>query len=142
MVEPTFCSGLADLASRYRGFIVDQWGVLHDGGVPYPDALGCLAELRASGKRVVLLSNSGKRASVNRRRLAALGIGADLYDALVTSGEATWHALAARSDLAFAGLGVGPREGRSRARRPLNIPRRSPCATSEPRAATRRAVGR
>jgi len=105
MVEPTFCSGLADLASRYRGFIVDQWGVLHDGGAPYPSALDCLAELRAAGKRLVLLSNSGQRAAGNRRRLAALGIGADLYDALVTSGEATWHALAARSDPFLAGLG-------------------------------------
>ncbi len=105
MVEPVFCSGLADLASRYRGFIVDQWGVLHDGGAPYPDALDGLAELRAAGKRVVLLSNSGQRAAVNRRRLAALGIDPDLYDALVTSGEATWQALAGRSEPLFAGLG-------------------------------------
>jgi HAD superfamily hydrolase (TIGR01459 family) len=105
MVEPSFCSGLADLASRYHGFIVDQWGVLHDGGATYPDAVGCLTELRAAGKRVVLLSNSGRRATINRQRLAALGIGADLYDGLVTSGEATWHALAARSAPRFAALG-------------------------------------
>ncbi len=70
-----------------------------------PDALECLAELRAAGKRVVLLSNSGKRAAINRQRLAELGIGAELYDALVTSGEATWQALAGRTDPAFAGLG-------------------------------------
>ncbi len=105
MVEPTFCSGLADLASRYRGFIVDQWGVLHDGATPYPEALEGLAELRAAGKRVVVLSNSGKRAAINEQRLAGLGIAADLYDALVTSGEATWQALARRSDPVFAGLG-------------------------------------
>ena len=105
MVEPTFCSGLADLASRYRGFIVDQWGVLHDGATPYPEALEGLAELRAAGKRVVLLSNSGKRAAINEQRLAGLGIAADLYDAMVTSGEATWQALARRSDPVFAGLG-------------------------------------
>ncbi len=103
--EPTFCSGLADLAARYRGFIVDQWGVLHDGGAPYPRALEGLTELRAAGKRVVLLSNSGTRAAVNRRRLAALGVAPDLYDGLVTSGEATWQALAERSDPIFAGLG-------------------------------------
>ena len=103
--EPTFCSGLADLAARYRGFIVDQWGVLHDGGAPYPLALEALAELRAAGKRVVLLSNSGKRAAINRRRLAALGIAPDLYDGLVTSGEATWQALAERGDPVFARLG-------------------------------------
>ncbi len=105
MVEPTFCSGLADLASRYRGFIVDPWGVLHDGATPYPAALGGLAELRAAGKRVALLSNSGRRAASHRQRLAGLGITADLYDALVTSGEATWRALAGRSDPWFAGLG-------------------------------------
>jgi HAD superfamily hydrolase (TIGR01459 family) len=105
MIEPTFCSGLADLASRYRGFIVDQWGVLHDGARPYADALDCLTRLREAGKRIVLLSNSGKRAAVNRRRLAEIGIDPALYDALVTSGEATWRALAERTDPFFAALG-------------------------------------
>ncbi|MGH6902786.1 MAG: TIGR01459 family HAD-type hydrolase, partial [Geminicoccaceae bacterium] len=105
MIEPTFCSGLADIASRYGGFIVDQWGVLHDGARPYPDALDCLARLRETGKRVVLLSNSGKRTAINRARLAEIGIDSSLYDDVVTSGEATWQALAARTDPFYAGLG-------------------------------------
>ena len=105
MVVPTFCSGLADLASRYRGFIVDQWGVLHDGARPYADALDCLACLRDAGKRIVLLSNSGKRTAVNRARLAEIGIDVALYDALVTSGEATWRALAERTEPFFKSLG-------------------------------------
>ncbi len=105
MMEPTFCSGLADLASRYRGLIVDQWGVLHDGARPYADALDCLARLRAAGKRIVLLSNSGKRTSVNRARLAEIGIDAALYDALMTSGEATWRALAEHTLPFFEALG-------------------------------------
>jgi HAD superfamily hydrolase (TIGR01459 family) len=105
MIEPTFCSGLADLASRYRGFIVDQWGVLHDGARPYADALDCLARLRESGKRIVLLSNSGKRTALNRARLTEIGIDEALYDALVTSGEATWRALAERTDPFYAALG-------------------------------------
>jgi HAD superfamily hydrolase (TIGR01459 family) len=105
MAAPIFCSGLADLASRYRGFIVDQWGVLHDGAAPYADALDCLSQLRAAGKRVVLLSNSGRRSAFNRDQLAALGIGPELYDGLVTSGEATWHALAERRAAGFANLG-------------------------------------
>jgi HAD superfamily hydrolase (TIGR01459 family) len=105
MIEPTFCSGLADLASRYQGFIVDQWGVLHDGARPYADALDCLARLRAGGKRVVLLSNSGKRTAINRARLAEIGIDPSLYDAVVTSGEATWQALAERTEPFFAALG-------------------------------------
>jgi HAD superfamily hydrolase (TIGR01459 family) len=105
MIEPTFCAGLADLASRYRGFIVDQWGVLHDGARPYADALDCLMRLRETGKRIVLLSNSGKRTAVNRARLSEVGIDDALYDALVTSGEATWRALAERTDPFFAELG-------------------------------------
>jgi HAD superfamily hydrolase (TIGR01459 family) len=105
MVEPTFCSGLADLASRYRGFIVDQWGVLHDGARPYADALDCLARLRQAGKRIVLLSNSGKRTALNRARLSEIGLDAALYDALVTSGEATWRALAERPEPFFRSLG-------------------------------------
>jgi HAD superfamily hydrolase (TIGR01459 family) len=105
MIEPTFCSGLADLASRYRGFIVDQWGVLHDGARPYAEALDCLVQLREAGKRVVLLSNSGKRTATNRARLAEIGIDESLYDAIVTSGEATWQALAARTEPFFATLG-------------------------------------
>jgi HAD superfamily hydrolase (TIGR01459 family) len=105
MTEPTFCSGLADIASRYRGFIVDQWGVLHDGARPYAEALDCLARLRAAGKQVVLLSNSGKRTAVNRARLAEMGLDDALYDAIVTSGEATWQALAERKDPFYASLG-------------------------------------
>jgi HAD superfamily hydrolase (TIGR01459 family) len=105
MIEPTFCSGLADIASRYRGLIVDQWGVLHDGERPYPDALDCLARLRAAGKGIVLLSNSGKRTAINRERLIEIGIDDSLYDHIVTSGEASWQALAERKDPFFLGLG-------------------------------------
>jgi HAD superfamily hydrolase (TIGR01459 family) len=105
MAAPTFCSGLADIASRYQGFIVDQWGVLHDGAAAYPEALDCLSELRAAGKKVVLLSNSGRRAAFSREHLAGMGIGPDLYDGLVTSGEATFCAIAARREPGFENLG-------------------------------------
>lgn len=105
MSVTTFADGLRDMAHRYQGFIIDQWGVLHDGGDPYPGAIDCLKELRALGRRIVLLSNSGKRAGVNKERLAEMGYGEDLYDAVVTSGEACWQALRDRDDPAFAALG-------------------------------------
>jgi HAD superfamily hydrolase (TIGR01459 family) len=105
MAAPTFCSGLADIATRYHGFIVDQWGVLHDGAAAYPEAIDCLSELRAADKKVVLLSNSGRRAAFSRDHMAGMGIGPDLYDGLVTSGEATWKALAERRAPGFEDLG-------------------------------------
>jgi HAD superfamily hydrolase (TIGR01459 family) len=105
MAEPTFCAGVADLAARYDHFVVDQWGVLHDGHAPYPDAIACLRRLRAAGRRVVLLSNSGKRTRINRARLREIGFGEELFDDVVTSGEATWRALADRTDPFFRELG-------------------------------------
>jgi HAD superfamily hydrolase (TIGR01459 family) len=105
MTEASFCAGVAELAARYDHFVIDQWGVLHDGHVPYPEAIACLQRLRAAGKRVVLLSNSGKRTRVNRARLREIGFGEELFDDIVTSGEATWRALADRTDPFFADLG-------------------------------------
>ena len=105
MSVTTFADGLAGIASRYKGFIIDQWGVLHDGGAPYPDAIECLTTLRAQDARIVLLSNSGKRAEFNKGRLAAMGYHDGLFDDVVTSGEASWQALHDRSDPALTGIG-------------------------------------
>ncbi len=79
--------------------------MLHDGGEPYPGAVDCLTALRARDVRIVLLSNSGKRAGHNLERLAELGYDSRLFDAVVTSGEACWQALHERDDPIFAGLG-------------------------------------
>lgn len=105
MSATTFSSHLAEIATRYQGFIIDQWGVLHDGGDPYPDAIECLTSLRALDKQIVLLSNSGKRAAHSGERLREMGFGPDLFDAIVTSGEACWQALHDRNDPAIATFG-------------------------------------
>ena len=105
MAESTLCAGVADLAERYDHFVVDQWGVLHDGHAPYPDAIDCLRRLRAGGRQVVLLSNSGKRTRINRARLREIGFAEDLFDDVVTSGEATFRALLERTDPFFRELG-------------------------------------
>jgi HAD superfamily hydrolase (TIGR01459 family) len=104
-LEPVFCPAVADLAGGYDGFIIDQWGVLHDGGSAYPGAIEALQALRAAGKRIVLLSNSGKRAAFNQTRLVAMGFDAGLYDAVITSGEAAWQLLRERADPAVRGFG-------------------------------------
>jgi HAD superfamily hydrolase (TIGR01459 family) len=105
MNEVSYCAGVAELAARYDHFLVDQWGVLHDGHAPYPGAIECLQRLRAAGKRVVLLSNSGQRTWTNRERLHHIGFDDSLFDDVVTSGEATWRALADRTDPFFRALG-------------------------------------
>ena len=37
--------GLRELAPRYDGFILDLWGVIHDGVTPIPGAIDCLQSL-------------------------------------------------------------------------------------------------
>ena len=45
----------------------------HDGIAPYDEAIECLTSLKTKGKKVVLLSNSGKRATANLSRLLEFG---------------------------------------------------------------------
>ena len=85
--------GLAPIADQYDAFILDLWGVLHDGVRAYDHAVETLKQLKATGKPVCLLSNVPRREAATISKLDGLGLTADLYDHLVTSGEATHNAL-------------------------------------------------
>jgi HAD superfamily hydrolase (TIGR01459 family) len=98
MSGPEFQRGIRRLAERYDTFIVDLWGTLHDGVRAYPGAADVLARLKARGKTVALLSNAPKRAAFTAAILDSVGIPADLYDVLLTSGEAVHIALRDRPD--------------------------------------------
>src|SRR5262249_45478875 len=96
--------GLSSLADRYDGFILDLWGVLHDGVRPYPGAVATLRRLKAAGKRTVILSNGPRRAAAVAGRTAEIGIGPALYDGLHSSGEEAWQSLRAFDEPVYAGL--------------------------------------
>jgi HAD superfamily hydrolase (TIGR01459 family) len=105
--------GLAPVADAYDGFIVDLWGVLHDGGKPLPGTVDCLTQMKRAGKRVVLLSNAPRPAAPAITRLTEIGFARDLYQDLMTSGEETWRHLVKRDDPWYAALGercymIGP----------------------------------
>src|SRR5215813_2576328 len=85
--------GLSEVIDRYDGFILDLWGVLHDGVRPYPGAIDALRRLRRRRKRAIILSNGPRRAAALVRRIAEIGIMPDLYDGLHSSGEETWRLL-------------------------------------------------
>jgi HAD superfamily hydrolase (TIGR01459 family) len=93
------------LARRYSGFILDRWGVIHDGVKPYPGAADCLARIRDLGKPAILLSNAPRRAHAAQAAMRAMGLADDLYAGILTSGEATHIALRDRTDPWFAALG-------------------------------------
>jgi HAD superfamily hydrolase (TIGR01459 family) len=98
-------SGIAAVAARYDGYILDLWGVIHDGVAPLPGAINCLNALIAAGKRVALLSNAPRRADDVVRRIAQIGVPAGTYHQVMSSGEEAWQYLHRRDDPFYAALG-------------------------------------
>lgn len=101
----TFPDSLAALLPRYDGFLLDQWGVLHDGVWPYPGAVVALEMLRRADKRVIILSNSGRSGAENARQLAKFGFAPELYDEVVSAGDDARDALTARDEPFHHALG-------------------------------------
>jgi len=97
--------GIGTLAPRYDGFILDLWGVVHDGVVPLPGALECLRRLITEAKRIVLLSNAPRRAGDVVDRIDQIGVPPELYHHVMSSGEEAWQHLARRDDSFYATLG-------------------------------------
>ncbi len=78
---------VAALAERYEVFLLDQFGVLHNGAEPYPYVMETLQQLRDAQRRLVLLSNSSRRVLENTPRMQKLGFQPEWFEAIVTSGE-------------------------------------------------------
>ncbi|MCQ4161962.1 TIGR01459 family HAD-type hydrolase [Roseomonas sp. GC11] len=104
---------VAPLAESHDGFVLDIWGVLHDGAQPYPGVPEALRELRARGKRIVLLSNAPRRSWFVAKQLEGMGLGGEFFDGIVTSGEVAWTLLRDKTHPWFSRLGqrafhIGP----------------------------------
>ena len=73
MTAPRFIYHVAPIADDYDLFLLDQWGVLHDGENAHDGAPQAMAELKARGKTIILVSNSSKLIPVSVERLSKLG---------------------------------------------------------------------
>ncbi len=100
-----FIAAISDIKDRYDAFVTDIWGVLHNGAKTYPGVIDCLRELRSCGKKVILLSNSGRRAQVVSTDLCGFGITPELYTSVVTSGELTHLGFKTNVDVRLQHLG-------------------------------------
>ncbi|OWM84769.1 hypothetical protein CDL15_Pgr027556 [Punica granatum] len=100
-------NGIQRLAEtrRFKAWFLDQFGVLHDGKQPYPGAIATLEKLAVSGAKMVVISNSSRRASVTMEKMKNLGFDPSLFVGAITSGELTHQYLQRRDDAWFAALG-------------------------------------
>src|ERR1700760_358239 len=90
--------GLRELAPHYDGFILDLWGVIHDGVAPMPGAVDCLRSLVEGDQRIILLSHPPRGADDVIRRITSIGVPTGLYHHVMSSGEEAWQCLRRRDD--------------------------------------------
>jgi HAD superfamily hydrolase (TIGR01459 family) len=100
-----FLTGFASIADEYDGFVLDLWGVIHDGVNAFPHAVDCLAQLHRAGKKTLLLSNVPRPNEAVRTMMRRMGIEDALYTDILTSGEAVRRALQSPPDVWWAALG-------------------------------------
>ena len=84
---------IKELGSRYSAWLVDIWGVMHNGRRAFPAAVDAARAYRKQGGIVVLLSNSPRPGPSVQEQLRHLGVPDQAYDATVTSGDLTRHEL-------------------------------------------------
>jgi HAD superfamily hydrolase (TIGR01459 family) len=77
------------LASTCDAWIVDIWGVMHNGAHAFQAAGEACARFRAGGGIIVLLSNAPRPFSAVVGHMTSLGVNPAAYDGGVTSGDAT-----------------------------------------------------
>ena len=83
----TTISSFAEIASRYDGFILDQYGVMHNGSHSLPGSVECVEKLAEMGKKLIILSNTSSPSETALKKLPKLGFNPDCFVGAVTSGE-------------------------------------------------------
>jgi len=85
---------ISELASHYDAFLLDLWGVVHDGTQLYPSSAKTLKRLYESQKKIVFISNAPRRAMKVQSVLEGFGVQPGEYMGAVSSGEAAYRWLA------------------------------------------------
>lgn len=96
---------IAPLGKGYAAWLVDIWGVMHNGVRAFPPAVEATRRYREQGGIVILLSNSPRPSEPLQRQLTSLGVTEESYDATVSSGDLTRHELAKHAGARIFHLG-------------------------------------
>lgn len=90
--------GISSISPDYDGFILDLWGVIHDGVKLYDGVVDTLEHLESAGKSFIMLSNAPRRSSAVVELMTSLGVPERFCAHVMSSGEATWHELRDREN--------------------------------------------
>jgi len=102
---PPLLQYFSALAPDYDVLLCDVWGVVHDGLQAYAQSCDALMRMRAMGGTVVLITNSPRPSDQVGRQLGRLHVPAEVYDAIVSSGDVTRSVIAERRGQSLYHLG-------------------------------------
>lgn len=85
---------IAPIAASTDAWLVDIWGVIHNGVRPFVTATDACRTFRARGGSVLLLSNAPRPWTSVAGALERIGVDRESWDAIVTSGDAARGLLA------------------------------------------------
>lgn len=78
---------LREIADDYDVFIIDLWGVLHNGVKVFLPAIEALDQLKKAHKKVYLVTNNPKTSIENIQKLTKMGLSCEFYTELVSAGQ-------------------------------------------------------
>ena len=84
---------LADIFENYDTFIIDLWGVMHNGVTLNPNAIEAVDKLKKNSKKIVFLSNAPRPSSKVIKFLVKMKMDKKYLEHVMTSGEAAMHAI-------------------------------------------------
>ena len=79
-----------EISDKYDIFILDQWGVMHDGNHGYQHAIEAVNNLIKKNKKLTIISNSSKRKISTINSLKHLRFDKNNFIEVMTSGEMIW----------------------------------------------------
>ena len=84
---------MLEIVDKYDNFIIDQWGVMHNGTTGYKHAIESIDYLEKKNKNLFIISNSSKRSKSSKARLPKLGFKDKSFINILTSGEMIWQVI-------------------------------------------------
>ncbi len=86
-------SGLKEIAPPYEYFLIDLWGVVHNGEHLLPGVKDCLEHLQDIHKKILFLTNSPRPGYVLEQHLEEIGLSLTQGNHVYSSGDACIAAL-------------------------------------------------
>jgi len=82
---------ISEIINNYDTFLIDQWGVIHNGNIGFRNAIEALNLLKEKNKNLIIISNSSKRKASSIDNLIKLNFNKNHFKEVLTSGELIWN---------------------------------------------------